>query len=79
VGINQENTGGDLILESLVLPKTALLILQCQVLCCHARGTSFLIPETAVLLDKFFEPNKTVFPYNIPYSPSKLMEQILSE
>jgi hypothetical protein len=42
---------GDLILESLVLPKTALLILQCEVSRCHARGTSFLVPETEVLLD----------------------------
>jgi hypothetical protein len=26
----------------------------------NARGTSFLFPETGVLLDEFFEPNKTV-------------------
>jgi hypothetical protein len=44
--------GDDLILESLVMPKTALLILQCEVSCCHARGTSFLFPESEVLLDK---------------------------
>jgi hypothetical protein len=60
--------GGDLILESLVLPKTALLILQCEVSRCHARGTSFLFPETEVLLDKFFEPNETMLPFHHPKS-----------
>jgi hypothetical protein len=34
--------GGDLIMESLVLAKTVLLILQFEVLHCHARGASFL-------------------------------------
>lgn len=45
---NKKNSGGDksgeygggLILESLVLSKTALLILQCEALHWHARGTS---------------------------------------
>jgi hypothetical protein len=62
VGINQENIkgGGDLILESLVSPKTALLILQCEVSRCDARGTSFLFHETEVLLHEFFEPNKKI-------------------
>jgi hypothetical protein len=71
--------GGDLILESFVLPKTVLLILQCEVSNCHARGSSFLFPETEVLLDEFFEPNETVLQHNIPYSPSDLVEQILCE
>jgi hypothetical protein len=71
--------GVDLILESLVLPKTALLILQCEVLHCYARGTSFLFPKTEVLLDKFFEPNETILPLNIPYSPYELVEQLLCE
>jgi hypothetical protein len=57
VGITQEKMCGDFILESLVLPKTALLILQCEVSCCHARGASFLFNETEVLLDEFFETN----------------------
>jgi hypothetical protein len=51
--------GGDLILESIVLPKTALFILQCEVSRCHARGTGFLFPETEVLLHELFEPNET--------------------
>jgi hypothetical protein len=71
--------GGDLIMRSLVLPKTALFIPQCEVSHCHARGTSFLFPETEVLLNEFFEPNETIFPNNIPYSLSDLMEQILCE
>jgi hypothetical protein len=79
VGINQENMGRDLILESLALPKTALLILQCEVLHCHSRGSSFLVPETNILLDEFFEPNKTILPHNIPYAPYDLVEQILCE
>jgi hypothetical protein len=83
VGINQENIGGgrggDLIMESPVLPKTALLILQCEVSCCHARGTSFLFPETEVLFDELFEQNETIVPYNIPYSPVHLVEQILCD
>jgi hypothetical protein len=54
--------GSDLIVESLVLPKTALLILQCEVSRCHARGTSFIFPETEVLLDEFFEPTETILP-----------------
>jgi hypothetical protein len=37
---------GDLILESLVLPKIALLILQCEVSHFPARGASFLFPKT---------------------------------
>jgi hypothetical protein len=81
MGINKENMGGDLILESLVLPKTALLILQCEVSHCHARGPSFLFPENEVLLlvDEFFEPNETVLPHYIPYSLSDLVEQIFCE
>jgi hypothetical protein len=43
------------------LPKTASLILQCEVSHYHARGTSFLFPETEVLLNQFFEPNETIF------------------
>jgi hypothetical protein len=46
VRINQENMEGDLILESLALAKTALLMLQREVSRCHARGNSFLFPET---------------------------------
>jgi hypothetical protein len=65
--------GHDLILESLVLSKTALLILQYEVSHFYAKGTSFLFPETEVLLDKFFEPNKTVLTHNIPYSLSDLV------
>jgi hypothetical protein len=42
MGINHKKMEDDLILESLVLPKTALLILQCE---------SFLFPETEVLLN----------------------------
>jgi NurA-like 5'-3' nuclease len=37
VGINQENMAGDVILVSLLLRKTALLILQREVSRCHAR------------------------------------------
>jgi hypothetical protein len=44
--------GVDLILESIVLLKTALLKLQCEVLRCHARGTNFLCPETKVSLNQ---------------------------
>jgi hypothetical protein len=66
--ISQENMGSDLILESLVLTKTTLLILQFEVSHYYARGTSFLFLETEVLLDEFFEPNKKILPYNIPYS-----------
>jgi hypothetical protein len=71
--------GGNLIVEPSVLPKTPLLILQCQVSRCHSRGTSFLFPETEVLLGKFFKPNETIVPHNIPYSPSDLVEQIICE
>jgi hypothetical protein len=46
---------------------------------CHARGTSFLFPETEVLLDEFFEPKETILPHNIPYSSTDLVEQILCE
>jgi hypothetical protein len=53
--------GDDLILESLVLPKTTLLILQSEVSSFHLRATSFLFPETEVFLDEFFETNKTIF------------------
>jgi hypothetical protein len=55
--------GSDLILESLILPKTALLIPQCEVSHYHARGTSFLLPETEVLLYEFFEPNETILSF----------------
>jgi hypothetical protein len=78
VWINQEN-GGDLIPESLVFPKTALLRLHYEVSGSHARGTSFHFRETQALLDKFFETNKMILPHNIPYSPSNLVEQILCE
>jgi hypothetical protein len=56
VGINQEIMGDYLLLESLALIKAALLVLHCEV-SCYARGTSFLFPETGVLLDEFFESN----------------------
>jgi hypothetical protein len=46
MGINHKKMEDDLILESLVLPKTALLILQFEVLCYHARETSSLFPES---------------------------------
>jgi hypothetical protein len=83
---NKKKSGGDksgkyrgeLILESLVMPETALLILQCEV-SRHARGTSFPFPETEVLLNKFFEPNETIHPHNIPYSLYDLVEQMLCE
>jgi hypothetical protein len=68
-----------LILESLVLPKTILLILQFEVLFYPARGTSSLYPETEVLLDEIFEPNETKFQHNVSYSPSDLVGQILCE
>jgi hypothetical protein len=77
VEINQENMMGVLILESLVLPKTALLILHCEFSRLHERGTSFLFTETEVLLGKFSEPIETILPHNIPYSPSDLVEQII--
>jgi hypothetical protein len=81
VGINQKNMGrrGHLILESLVLPQSALLVLQRKVLLCHARGTSFLLPKTEVSINEFFEPNETVIPHNIPYSLSDLMGKHLCE
>lgn len=79
VGDKSGEYWGWLILESFVLPKTALLVLQCEVSHCLAGGTSFLFAETDILLHKFFEPNKTVLPHNILYSPSDLMEQILCE
>jgi hypothetical protein len=66
VEINQENMGGVGIMESFVLPKSALLMLQCEVSRCHARGTSFLFPETEVLLDEFFELNGTILPLPSP-------------
>jgi hypothetical protein len=58
--------------------ETSVLILQCDISCCHARGTTFF-PETDVLLDEFFEPNETILLHNIPTSPSDLVEQILCE
>jgi hypothetical protein len=67
---------GNLILESFVLPKTALLILQCEVPRCHARGTSFLFPKTEVLLDEFFEPNETILP--LPSSEESSDDQLKS-
>jgi hypothetical protein len=66
--------GGNLITESLVFPKTALLILKYDVLRCHARGTSFLFPETEALLDRFFELNETILQHTIPYSLSDMAE-----
>jgi hypothetical protein len=75
VGINPDNfVGGRGGFNSvnLVLPKTTLLVLHREISHCHAGGTSFLFPETEVLLVKFFEPNKTILPHNIPYSPSDL-------
>jgi hypothetical protein len=75
-GVNHENMGGDLILESPVLPKIALLTLQCEVSLFHARGTSFLFPETEVLLDEFFEPNETILP--LPSSEELSDDQLKS-
>jgi hypothetical protein len=57
---------------------TALLTLQCEVSPCYARGTSFVFPETEVLLDDFLEPNEAVLPRNIPYSPPDLAEKIFA-
>jgi hypothetical protein len=71
--------GNDLILESLILAKTALLVPQCEVSHCHARGTSFLFLETDVLLDKSFKTNETILPHNISYSLSDLKGKILCE
>jgi hypothetical protein len=51
-----EEYGCDLILEFLVLPKSASFI-----------------------FDEFCEPNETILPHNIPYSPPYLVEQILCE
>jgi hypothetical protein len=78
-GDKSREYGGDVILESIVLPKIAILMLQCEVSRCHARGASFLFPETEVLLDEFFEPNETILPNNIPYSHSDPVEQIPCE
>jgi hypothetical protein len=36
-------------------------------------------PETDVCLDEIFKTNETIFPYNIPYSPPDLLEQMLCE
>jgi hypothetical protein len=55
--------GGDLVVKSLVLPKTTLQILQYEASRCHTRGTSFLFPETEVFVEEFFEPNETVLPH----------------
>jgi hypothetical protein len=71
--------GGDVILESLVLPRTAVLMLQCEVSRRHIRAVDFLFPKTEFLLDEFFEPNETILPHSIPYSHSKPMEQIPCE
>jgi hypothetical protein len=71
--------GDDFILESLVLPKTALSVLQCEVSHCPTRETSFLFFEIEVLLKEFFEPNETTLPHNIPYSLTDLVKQILCE
>jgi hypothetical protein len=61
MGINQQNTGGErLILEFLVLPEITLLILQCEVLRCQAKRSIFLVPETGVYLEEFFELNDTI-------------------
>jgi hypothetical protein len=58
--------GGDLILESLLLPKTAILVLQYEVSRCRAKGTSSLDPETEILLDELFEPNEIILPVPSP-------------
>lgn len=79
MGINQENMGGYLVLESFVLPKTALLMLQCEVSHCHAGGTSFLFHENRGLTNKFFETDEIVLPHIIPYSLPDLVEQIFCE
>jgi hypothetical protein len=66
LGCKKKSGGGDFILDSLVLPKTAVLILQCEVSRCQARGTGFRFPETEVSLDEFFEPSQRTLPHNIP-------------
>jgi hypothetical protein len=78
-GVNSGEHGGDLFVEYLVLPKIALLVLQCESSRYHARGARFLFSETEVLLDEFFEPNGTILPHNIPCSPFDLAEQIPCE
>jgi hypothetical protein len=50
-------------------------MLQCEVSPYYAKGTSFLFPETEVLLDELFEPNETVLLRNIPYSPPDLVKK----
>jgi hypothetical protein len=45
VGINKENMRSYFILESIVLPRTVILLLQCEVSHFYAIGTSFLFPE----------------------------------
>jgi hypothetical protein len=39
--------------------------MKCEVLHSLATGTSYLFPDTEVLLEA--APNKTAYPYNIPY------------
>jgi hypothetical protein len=63
-------------LESLVLPKTALLILQFEVSRCDAKGTSFLLRETDILLDQLFEQNDTILP--LPSSKESIDDQFKS-
>jgi hypothetical protein len=59
---NKKKVGGNKLVNmeviyiwNLVLPKTVLSVLQCEVLSSHARGSSFL------------KLNKTILPHNIPY------------
>jgi hypothetical protein len=64
LGINKslaKINSGDSDLESCVLPKTALLILQFLVSSCHAKVSSLLLLETEVLLGEFFETNGQCF------------------
>jgi hypothetical protein len=75
-GDKSEEYQSDLILESLVLPKTALFILQCEVLHCHARGTSFPFLEIEILLNKFFEPNEKILP--LPSAKESFNNQLKS-
>jgi hypothetical protein len=78
VGLNQENMRGRGWFNSGIrcLAKTALLILQCAVSRCHARETSFIFPETEVILDEFFEPNQTILP--LPSSEESFDDQLKS-
>jgi hypothetical protein len=50
------------------LPKTAVLILQCEVSCCHARRTSSSFQKTEDFAYRFCASNETVLQYHISLS-----------